>query len=238
MEPFIKKFEISDLYVDCFGNLKPSAILFLAQEIAGQHCVELGLDWDTLARRNLFWAVVRHKAQIIRLPRRGETVTVRTWPMPTSRTAYPRAMEVLDESGSVLLKTISLWVLMDLETRAMILPGKSGITVEGIELGTELSAPRNIVPKELTQQTSRTVVFSDLDRNGHMNNTRYLDWVSDLLPSGFHGTHTPTEFTVCYTTEGREGQSLCLRHELVENALQVDASRDGERVFAARILYT
>jgi acyl-ACP thioesterase len=237
MEPFIKKFEISDLYVDCFGNLKPSAILFLAQEIAGHHCMELGLDWDTLAQKNLFWAVVRHKVQITRLPRRGETVTVRTWPMPTTRTAYPRAMEVLDEGGSVLLKTISLWVLMDLETRAMILPGKSGITVDGIELGTELSTPRNIVPKVLTEESKRTVVFSDLDRNGHMNNTRYLDWVIDLLPSRFHGAHTPTEFTVCYMTESREGQTLHLRHELVENVLQVDATRDGERIFAVLIRY-
>jgi acyl-ACP thioesterase len=196
------------------------------------------MNYESLAERGLFWAVTRHRVQITRLPMRGETLRIETWPMPTTRVAYPRATVAYDQDGQELFRCISLWVLMDRESRAMVLPGKSGVTVEGIELGTELSAPRNIVPKELTQQTSRTVVFSDLDRNGHMNNTRYLDWVSDLLPSGFHGAHTPTEFTVCYTTEGREGQSLQLRHELVENTLQVDASRDGERVFAARILYT
>ena len=33
---------------------------------------------------------------------------------------------------------------------------------------------------------TREVRFTDLDRNGHMNNCRYLQWVSDLLPSAFH----------------------------------------------------
>jgi medium-chain acyl-[acyl-carrier-protein] hydrolase len=239
MEPiFCKEFTVNDLYVDCFGRLKLSAALFLAQEVAGHHCLELGLDWDTLAQKNLFWAVIRHRVQIHRLPRRGDRVTVRTWPLPTTRTAFPRAMEVLDQGGNVLLRTMSLWILMDLNTRAMILPGKSGVLVPGTTLGTELGAPRSIVPKTLQNHMTRPVLFSDLDRNGHMNNTRYLDWVQDLLPSGFHQSHEPKELTVCYLNESREGQTLDLRWEIDENgAVHVDATREKERVFAAQILY-
>ncbi len=97
-----------------------------------------------------------------------------------------------------------------------------------------------------------------------MNNTKYLDWVDDLLPSPFHARHTPKEFTVCYLSEAREGQELsmqwdfleedCLQVDahrqspdgkdefLEEDCLQVDAHRqspDGkdERIFSARILY-
>ena len=240
MEPiFRKEFTVNDLYVDCFGRLKLSAVLFLAQEVAGHHCIELGLDWETLAQRNLFWAVMRHKVQINRLPCRGETVTVQTWPMPTTRTAYPRAMEVLDQAGNVLLRSVSLWVLMDLNTRAMILPGKSGVAVSGTTQGTELAVPRSIVPKPLTHESTRPVLFSDLDRNGHMNNTRYLDWVQDLLPSAFHQDHEAREFTVCYLSESREGQALDFRWELSEDGvLQVDATRENERVFASQILFS
>jgi medium-chain acyl-[acyl-carrier-protein] hydrolase len=235
MEPFVKQFEINDLYVDCFGRLKPSAILFLAQEVAGHHCLRLGLDWETLAAKNLFWAIVRTKAQVTRLPHRGETVTVRTWPMPTTRTAYPRAMEILDEAGNVLVRTISLWVLMDLSKRTMVLPGKSDVEVEGIALGTELSSPRNITPAELESHTTRTVAFSDLDRNAHMNNTRYMDWVCDLLDGQFHRHHGLKEFNLCYINECREGQVLQLSHSFREDGLHVEISRDKERVFAARL---
>ena len=75
-----------------------------------------------------------------------------------------------------------------------------------------------------------------------MNNTRYLDWIYDLLPSEFHRSHSPREFTVCYLSESREGQTLSMHWDFPEeNLLQVDAQRNAgdsdERVFSARILF-
>ena len=49
MEPiYQKEFEVTDMFVDCYGRMKPSKILFLAQDIAGLHSAQLGLDYDTL----------------------------------------------------------------------------------------------------------------------------------------------------------------------------------------------
>ena len=121
MEPiYTDHFQITDIAVDCYGRLKPSMILFYAQEIAGRHCVQLEVDYDTLEKKRLFWAVTRHKVQITRLPTRGETIRIETWPMPTTRVAYPRSMVAYDEGGNELFRSISLWVLMDLDTRNMI----------------------------------------------------------------------------------------------------------------------
>ena len=243
MEPlYSQEFEVTDACVDRYGRLKPSMILLYAQEIAGMHCTELSLDYDTLARRRMFWAVIRHRVQITRLPLRGEKIRVETWPMPTTRVAYPRSVVAYDESGSECFRSISLWVLMDLDTRNMILPSKSGISVIGTLRGTELAAPNSLVPKDLHSHLERTVCFTDLDRNGHMNNTRYMDWIDDLLPSAFHERHSAKEFTVCYLSESREGQTLDMHWDfLEEGTLQVDAYRQGEekteRVFSARILY-
>jgi len=243
MEPiYTDHFQVTDIAVDCYGRLKPSMILFFAQEIAGRHCVQLALDYDTLAEKRLFWAVTRHKVQITRLPMRGETIRIETWPMPTTRVAYPRSMVAYDEQGNELFRSISLWVLMDLDTRNMILPGKSGISVVGTLRGNELSSPLGLVAKPLVNHRQRTVCFTDLDRNGHMNNTRYLDWICDLLPSGFHMQHSIHELTACYMSESKEGQTLDLHWDfLEENMLQVDAFRHGEtkdeRVFSARILF-
>ena len=243
MEPiFQKDFEITDNCVDRYGRLKPSMILFYAQEIAGMHCTELALDYETLAKRRLFWAVTRHKVQVTRLPRIGETIHIETWPMPTTRVAYPRSMVAYDAKGNECFRSISLWVLMDLDTRNMILPGKSGISVVGTIRGTELPSPNGLIAKPLGSLARRSVCFTDLDRNGHMNNTRYLNWVSDLLPSAFHQEHEVKEFTICYHAEAREGQLLDLSWDFPqEDCLQVDARRadsdQGERVFSARLLY-
>lgn len=243
MEPiYTDHFSVTDIAVDCYGRLKPSMILFFAQEIAGRHCVQLEVDYDTLEKKRLFWAVTRHKVQITRLPMRGETIRIETWPMPTTRVAYPRSMVAYDANGNELFRSISLWVLMDLDTRSMILPGKSGISVVGTLRGNELSSPLGLMAKPLNNHRQRTVSFTDLDRNGHMNNTRYLDWIYDLLPSDFHRSHSVHELTACYMSESREGQTLALHWDfLEENCMQVDAFRQGEdkdeRVFSARILF-
>ena len=243
MEPiFQHEFLINDAAVDCFGRLKPSMLLFYCQEIAGQHCHILGADYDTLAQKNLFWAIIRQKVQITRLPRSGETIRVETWPMPTTKVCYPRSTVAYDADGQELFRAISMWVLMDTESRAMILPGKSGISVVGSVRGNELAAPGGLVARELINHRSRTVCFTDLDRNGHMNNTRYLDWIADLLPSEFHQHHSPREFTVCYLSEAREGQELTLSWEFSdEGVLNLDAHRTkgekSERIFTARHQY-
>ena len=243
MEPiYSEEFKISDLYIDCFGRLLPSKILYMMQEVAGNHFAQLSMDYDSLAQRGLFWAITRNKVQITRLPMQGETIRLETWPMPTTRVAYPRSIVAYDEAGNELFRAITLWVLMDLNNRSMILPGKSGISVIGTLQGSELDVPGGLIPKPLNSSRPRTVAFSDLDRNGHMNNCRYLDWIGDLLPSAFHAGHTLKEFTICYLSEAREGQQLDIRWDFLEDgSLRADAYRKGEtkdeRVLSAKLLF-
>ena len=235
---YSQNYVLSALHTDCFGRAKASALLFFAQEVAGQHCRALSVD---LKDTGLFWAVIRHRVQISRLPMQGETITVETWPMPTTRVAYPRSVVAYDENGEEVFRSISLWVLMEQRTRAMILPGKSGIAVPGTARGTELSVPNSLVPRNHDNSVCRSVSFTELDCNGHMNNTRYMDWVDDLLGSDFHRDHPVREFTVCYLNEAREGDEIDLRFELTDGpVLTVDAPRDDEkkeRIFSAQIVF-
>lgn len=242
---FEKQYNIDAIHLDCFGRTKPSALLLFAQEAAGAHCFELCVDWDTLAKRNLFWAVLRHKVLISRLPAAGDTVTVKTWPMPTTRVAFPRSTIGYDQNGQEVFRSISIWVLMDTKTRSMVLPGKSGIQLTGTLRGDELAVPANLHPAVLENCSTRQVLYSDLDRNGHMNNTRYLDWIDDLLNSEFHAAHPVRELTVCYLSEAKEGDKLELNWDVSEGpCLQVDARRSNtnvrgekERVFSAQVLF-
>lgn len=221
---FKKNYTVETIHLDRYGRVKPSVMLYFAQQAATGHCDQLALDWDTLAEKGLFWAVIRHRLQIDRYPVAGDVLTVESWPMPTTRSAFPRATAAYDQKGQPVFRCISLWVLMDRETRAMVLPGKSDIALEGTIRGIELPTPGSILPKAVGNRKERTVCYTDLDRNGHVNNTRYLDWVDDLLSSEFHREHTPKEVSVCYFSEAREGQLMQLEHQLFDGpVLQVDA---------------
>ena len=239
MEPIYKQqFTLSNMHVDRFGLAKPSTLLYLVQEAAGNHCALLEVDRSTLSKSHLFWAVSRNRVQITRLPRLGETVYIETWPMPTTRVAYPRSVVAYDENRNELFRSISLWVLMDDRSRAMILPGKSGVLVDGTLTGKELAVPHAIATRPMEATVARSVGFSLLDCNGHMNNTYYMDWVADLLPSAFHQDHSVQEFTVCYMNEAREGDKIDLSFELSDGpTLTVDAQRNGDRIFSAQVLY-
>lgn len=234
---------VTPLHADCFGRCKPSSLLRFAQEAAEGHCKELGVDWDTMAGKNYFWAVIRQKMEITRMPVSQETITVKTWPMPTSRVAYPRATEGFDENGNSLFKIISIWVIMDMQTRAMVLPGKSGIDVEGTVLGTELKAPAGLPAGSYESSAFRPVSFSDLDINGHMNNARYLDWLCDLRNADFHRTHPMKTVTLCYLSEALEGQQLQLQYTdgdvLRLDGLLQDTNVSGKqtRIFSAEAVF-
>ena len=244
MEPIYHQyFDITDNCVDCFGRLKPSVLLQFIQEVASVHGSALGADYETLAKKNLFWAILRTRVQITRLPVSGETIRLETWPMPTTRVAYPRSIIAYDASGGEIFRAITLWVMMDKTSRSLVIPAKSGITVQGRLEGGELAVPGSLIPRPMERDDSRKVRFSDLDINGHMNNTRYFDWIYDLLPSSFHESRAVKEFTICYLAEAREGQTLDMNWEVRENALQVEATRkddnNGEthRVFAAKLQF-
>ena len=241
MEPIYQlSFCVDDLHADRFGRLKSSSILYFVQEAAGRHWQHI--EGETNQHCGLYWVIIRHRVQVTRLPRKGETVRLETWPMPTTRVAYPRSVVAYDERGGELFRSISLWVLMDPETRAMVLPDKSGVLVKGILRGNELPSPRSLAPASLGAQVERTVRFTDLDVNGHMNNARYLDWLADLLPGSFHQEHTIQDMTLGYMAEALEEDRLLQQWQMDENGhLRLEITRpDGEkghRIFSADVIY-
>ena len=245
MEPiYSQEFKIDDVLSDRFDRMRPTAILMLVQEAAGHHCDLLQVNYDVLSGRHLFWAISRHRVQITRLPTLGETIRVETWPMPTTRVAYPRSVVAYDQDGQECFRSVSLWILMDKNSRAMVIPRKTGIILAGTTRGNELTIPSSLTPALSRNLGKRSVCFTDLDRNGHMNNTRCMDWIADLLPSPFHRDHALKDLTICYLNEAREGDSLELHWDfLQENVAQVDAYRredpDHEsRIFSVRIQFT
>ena len=243
MEPIYQTdFEVTERDVDCMGRLLPSRILSYAQQAAGMHSIELHVGYDTLEKKRMFWAVRRCKVQLARLPRLGETLHLETWPMPPTQISYPRSLVAYDTQGQEVFRAISEWVLMDLDTRDWVSPQESGLSLIGTLRGSELALPGGLPVRRLKNSRNRQVCYTDLDRNGHMNNCRYLDWICDLLPSTFHNAHELREITVCYMKEAREGQQLELRWDFTEDGcLRTDAHRqeDGKdsRIFSARLLY-
>lgn len=243
MEPIYEKsYTLTDMHTDAFGRAKPSALLSFVQDIAGEHAAILSDSWAELQKKHLFWAVIRHNLEILSVPKIGQTLLLRTWPMVTTRSAYPRAVEGYGEDGTLLFRMVSLWVLMDTEKRSLVLPDRGGLTINGCNRGCEGQIPGSLLPGKYDHCACRTVQFSELDRNRHLNNTRYFDWINDLLPLSFHESHYPSFCKICYLQETLPEQTLNLSWHLGENGLfsldgYLAESTPGKRIFAAQIQF-
>jgi len=163
--------------------------------------------------------------------------------MVTTRVAYPRAVEGYSADGTRLFRMVSLWVLMDTQKRSLVLPGKGGLHIDGCNRGCEAPIPSSLTPGQYENAATRSVQYSELDRNRHMNNTRYLDWVDDLLPLTFHKTHRVQSCTVCYLQELLPESRCDLSWQMDDGGLlRLEGTRSdstGEkRIFAAQIQFT
>ena len=130
---------------------------------------------------------------------------------------------------------------LDHDLRHMVLPSGSGIQVPGLLRGGELANPMGIAPRVYDNQELRRVRYSELDCNGHLSNTKYLNWMEDLLPTQWHRDHALSKVHICYLNEARADQEIALSWVLEDEALALEGRRDtGEttnRVFALQALY-
>ena len=225
------------------GNWKLSGALESVQQAVTAHCVSLGMDWDSMAAKGLFWVVLRHRMVLYHPVQAGQTLTVKTWPLPATRAAYPRAVEALDQDGNVVLRLMSLWVLMDLHTRTMVLPSRSGVLVPGVHQEDELPVPQALPAHTGENHLLWTVSDGDLDINGHVNNVRYLDHC-EFLAGDYAASHKVKQLQICYLAEVLPHQEITLHYTLCDGILTVDGTRPRaedaaltERVFSVSIEY-
>lgn len=67
---------------DKFNHIKPSAILDLFQDAAGQHAEEIGVGFQEMIKQSYLWVLTKVKFKIISEPKSYQKVNIKTWPLP------------------------------------------------------------------------------------------------------------------------------------------------------------
>jgi len=180
-----QKFKIG--FFDCDANayLRISRLFEFFQETALIYLREQGFDYLSMIKKDKFTLVIsRIKLRISQLPLWGEEISVSTWlkgfnPEKVAWSDY----DVRDFQGNSIMQATSSWLLIDLRD------GKAKPIEEGpyrFKVSPELSAlPEKIdllEPKGMPKTALvKSVRYSDIDLNYHVNNCRYSDWVLDAV---------------------------------------------------------
>ncbi|MBE5766566.1 MAG: hypothetical protein E7335_05310 [Clostridiales bacterium] len=216
---------------DRYGKWRPSAILAAMQDAAGTHSEKLDCGRAKLLEKNLVWVLTRTEVRMQRYPSSGEKVLIRTFPAPNKRWFFPRYYLFIDEAGNEIGKAGTLWVLLDFETRKMAPPGEAAALLpDNSDLELPLGMPPAIPQVEGEDSiTLRMPVYTDIDVNGHVNNTRYADWACDALGIDIMEKYEPASILVNYAQEIMPGQEMEL-HAAADGTHYRVSGKFGEKV--------
>lgn len=206
---FTKKYKILFHDTDKNGLIYPSSLFVYLQETAQMHIASLGSSSESMHENDGegFW-LTRICLDMTGEIHAYDEIEVETWASSDSRGfSFNRCFRVLKD-GEVVCNAYSVWVLMRLSDMKPI-PVKDWHTEITRDNPVKPNAPLHLrIPAEVTLQKvgERSVLYSDIDINGHMNNTRYPNVIFDLLPT--HGRLS--ELTINYLHEATEGEKLTL----------------------------
>lgn len=182
------------------------SIATLLQEVASNHAVAMwGRSTEGFASdpsmSGLIFVMTRLQIQMERYPRWGDIIEIKTWFQEDGKLAAQRDWVVTCQAtGETIGRATSTWVMINMQTRRLI---KFPEAARQKCAAFQLMPPRHAIPREYTRQKLPELGLpaeivgpiqvarrSDMDMNGHVNNTTYLAWAMETVPSDiYHGAH-------------------------------------------------
>ncbi len=223
---------------DCDLNkrMRPAALFVAMQEGGERHAVSLGLGYDAMMERGLFFVLARIHVHFERAPRCNERVVHTTWPGASNRFFCPRYHTFTLEDGTLLASAGALWVMLDTQKRKIVSPLTAALPFPDTS---DITAPIDLPTRmpqltEATETFMRCPVYSDYDINGHVNNTRYIGWLCDAFGNETLKNHYLSDLVAGYEKEIRLDDplrlSLC-HHD--DRFTFLITSESGEKHFIA-----
>ncbi len=223
---------------DKFSRIKPSSVLDLFQDAAGQHAEELGVGFEEMLNRSYLWVLTRVKFKILAEPESYQKVIVKTWPLEPGRITYRREYSIENEKGDLLIVGSSEWVVIHSEKRRFV----SAIDLYPFRDGfhTEIMCEEKLgkIPDFETEAEPYIINsrFSELDINNHVNNTKYANYVLDAINP--QKSDDLREFQIDYRKEVLEGTKLSIYHlKQDKTVLAKGQNAEGDIMFACKLDY-
>lgn len=174
--------------VDSGRKLTLPALLNYMQDCCTFQSEQLGVGVDYLAGQHAAWVLSSWEVEILRSPKLGDEIHVKTWPYDFKGFYGSRNFLLEDAAGETLVRANSLWVFMDTQRMR---PARISDSVR-LAYENEMAEPlagawgeRKIcVPAGGEEKPTIPVARYWIDTNHHMNNEKYVEVAEEYLPEG------------------------------------------------------
>jgi medium-chain acyl-[acyl-carrier-protein] hydrolase len=212
MSEFEKDYNVHVYETGANGKLTLPGLFNYLQDIASTHAEKLNFGRNDLLKNNHIWVLSRMYAVISELPDWNDIITVRTWPSAIDKILALRDFEVYNHKRVTIASATSSWAIIDHTTKRVQRPDDIIANFHS-SFNIKRSLTRNAskletVPKDGYLSPMFKVKFSDLDVNLHVNNVKFLQWVTDSYPLDFIINNTPGSVEINYLAESMCGDEI------------------------------
>lgn len=210
MKPiWTESYKVNSYQVDFQENIKPTNLMQLFQEAAGNHAGHLGAGYNHLVTEKLFWALSRIRVEVLQLPQWGDEITIETWPCSLVGPFFRRDFRFFNKNNEEICRGVSGWLLLSAETMRPQRAERLGRDLPFNEGRFAMdSFPDRVGGTATDPVFSKRILYNEIDVNNHVNNTRYLDWVMDCFDSDFHTRHRIRSFCLEFLGEMHWGDDV------------------------------
>ena len=191
---------------DMNGHIKLPDVILLSLQVSGMQSIELGVsDKTILEEHNLVWIITDYDIEVVRLPRFAEEITIETEALSYNRLFCYRRFTIYDEAGQELIHMMATFVLMDRDSRKVHAVEPEIVAPYQSDFDKKLIRGPKYANLEEPVSKDYHVRFYDLDMNGHVNNSKYLDWIFEVMGADFLTQYIPKKINLKYVKEVRPG---------------------------------
>ncbi len=172
------------------------ALISMLQEAASLNGADIGFGAEVMDQHNVCWLLLRMSVQMSRRPAWQERINIETWSCGYDKLFFPREYIMCDDDGEQIGTASTLWIVADKSTHRPVRPmdfynmlswTKEKYDLRNImtELPPKICPMMDVSYMDLHQNDADTICkyadYSEIDRNLHVNNTRYIAWCLDAV---------------------------------------------------------
>ena len=228
---------------DIHDRLHYHSLFAMLQEAACLDAAHYGFGSDKMDELNACWLLLRMKVKMDKIPKWKDKIYIRTWSCGFTKVFFNREFDIFDSDMRSIGWASSVWIIAEQGDHRPVRPQ----TIEGMEIyasdgtkeGRKVDKIRAFVPDPESDKPLlvKFADYSEIDRNRHVNNTRYIAWSADAFYAEEDDERAITELTVNYSSEVKAGEEILIYRNKKENVVTIDGyeKSGGRHVFSTEI---
>jgi acyl-ACP thioesterase len=236
-----QNYAVNTIVVNAQKRLGLVGLLGILQDVAWAHADHLGHGYEATMDEGAIWILSRQKLVVADWPVWRDQLTVRTWIRPIRGPLVHRDYEILVGERKVG-ECAAAWLTLDVRTRRPVRPAVGGAQLRcRQDFALALTPEKIALRQDLVEAARFRARDSDLDMNGHVNNTRYAQWILDSGSPEACRARRVVRYEVNFLTEVQVGDAVAIDSAPLqppsngETSLHFQGRRlsDGAPAFAA-----